>query len=165
MNLLTTQRPVVNRSSRHGKSVWEFAISNNNAERTYALLVRTNAVETTFDFGFWDMGDWNQLMTQEAFDDRAETIAEHEPLQCDDCRDKEDDSDWVGSIHAVGPSGENDEHGFSCKECRALSIDAARAKLENLLVSVEHEGDAGVRVWLRRHWDAFELLFVPAVTL
>jgi hypothetical protein len=157
---LSIRRPIVNRSQRNGKSVWEFAISSPG--RTYALLIRTDAVETAFDFGVWDMGDWIQLMTQEAFDDRAETIAEHEPLTCDACLSAIEDHEMLDTDD---PMREGSDEGFVCQECRALSIDAARTKLEHLLVAVETADDAAIRVWLRRHWDAFELLFVPAVTL
>jgi hypothetical protein len=133
-------------------------------DRCYELRVKHAYPEDEFIFVHIDMGDEMVLQTPDEFENRRETIAQNETVTCDRhlaMTEEETDAeiDRLASLRALPPNG---EFAWLCDECRAASLNRADAFLADRARAMD-KTEAKVLLELRRHWDAFLLLFNPAI--
>lgn len=151
------------------RTYWEVTahIGRGSDERCYELRVKHAYPEDEFTFVHINRAehDDEELVTNEEFENRRNAIAENEPLECDRHSEMTEDErdaeiDRLAEKVALPPSG---EFAWLCPECKAASLNKADAILSCKPVRAMNKTEEKVLAELRRHWDAFVLLFNPAI--
>lgn len=144
------------------RTYWCLSVST--PERSYELRIKHHAPEDTFTF--WDINraerDDMELQSESDFDTRRTAIAENEPQLCQQHKDLfaagrcGDCGELLGDFGCVTVGCEED----GCDECVAASLNYADAVLADRARAME-PSEQRIYDELRRHWDAFVLLFNP----
>jgi len=148
------------------KTYWALTahIGRGNDERCYELQIKHAYPEDTFTFVQFDMGDEMELVTEDALEDRRNAIAENETVTCDrhaamSADETDAEIDRLASLRALPPNG---EFAWLCDDCKADSMNRADAILAGRARAMD-KTEERYRAELVRHWDAFLLLFNPAI--
>jgi hypothetical protein len=110
-----------------------WSLSLDTPDRTIELQVKHAAPEDEFKVIEWTEGDQTRLVTQEEFDARVQAIVDNEHV------DPTEAADWIESGGNTAPFA------------------------QSMAWRVITERDVDRIAHLRRTWDAFELLFNPAI--
>lgn len=165
--------PTIGMQHRDGRSCWSLYVTlrPGTDDTSYELQVRHYAPEDEFRFVVCDMGDEVELLTADGYRERRDAIVEHEgqgPCEIRGGCSNPDGAQYevarlrVCRDHVVcapDPDGTGATplfHSDALNRADALLADKAR-------VATTHE--LQVLAALRARWDAFALLFNPAVTL